>query len=38
MQKSQRTIARKLLAQGMSPAKVAEITELSLDEVRTLSH
>lgn len=33
-----REVARKALAKGMSPAEVAELTELSLEEVQKLSH
>jgi predicted transposase/invertase (TIGR01784 family) len=35
---SQLEIARRLLAEGMSPAKVAALTDLPLEEVQTLSH
>ncbi len=35
---AKRTLARKLLAIGSSPADVAELTELSFDEVQSLTH
>ncbi len=37
-QEEKEALARKLLAQGMLPADVAELTELSSEAVRALTH